>query len=143
MSPQVALMHVDDATFIALVRSLASEGMPVVVVSHDLEEWLQIASHVVLMSEGGVAWQGTVSALAQEPCAFAHAGLCPPEAWTLALLLARAGSMESDVRSLNKDSSYALELLQWISHRHDPSKTTAEPRAIGRRSGKTCPSCWR
>ncbi len=111
----------------ALVRSLASEGMPVVVVSHDLEEWLQIASHVVLMSEGGVAWQGTVSALAQEPCAFAHAGLCPPEAWTLRLLLARAGSMESDVRSLNKDSSYALEPTPVDSHATTPAKPQQNP----------------
>lgn len=110
-----------------LVRSLASEGMPVVVVSHDLEEWLQIASHVVLMSEGGVAWQGTVSALAQEPCAFAHAGLCPPEAWTLRLLLARAGSMESDARSLNKDSSYALEPTPVDSHATTPAKPQQNP----------------
>lgn len=111
----------------ALVRSLASEGMPVVVVSHDLEEWLQIASHVVLLSEGSVAWQGTVSALAQEPCAFARAGLCPPEAWTLRLLLARAGSMESDARSLNKDSSYALESTPVDSHATTPAKPQQNP----------------
>ena len=111
----------------ALVRSLAADGMPIVVVSHDLEEWLQIASHVVLMSEGSVAWQGTVSALAQEPCAFARAGLCPPEAWTLRLLLARAGSMESDARSLNKDSSYALEPTPVDSHATTPAKPQQNP----------------
>lgn len=111
----------------ALVRSLASEGTPVVVVSHDLEEWLQIASHVVLMSEGGVAWQGTVSALAQEPCAFAHAGLCPPEAWTLRLLLARAGSMELCAKSVSKDEPHALEPAPVDSHATTPAKPQQNP----------------
>ena len=71
----------------ALVRRLASEGRGIVVVSHDLEEWVGIANRVALVADGGIAWEGTTLELSDDAGAFARAGLMPPEAWRLARLL--------------------------------------------------------
>lgn len=71
----------------ALVRKLAGEGRGVVVVSHDLEEWVGIASRVALVAGVGIAWEGSTLELSDDPGAFSRAGLMPPEAWRLARLL--------------------------------------------------------
>lgn len=78
-----------------LVQDLACKGLPVLVVSHDLEEWLAIADQVVLLADGTIAWQGTPAALASDMDAFARAGLEPPESWQLRELLARAEKRDS------------------------------------------------
>lgn len=78
-----------------LVQDLACKGFPVLVVSHDLEEWLAIADQVVLLADGTIAWQGTPAALASDMDAFARAGLEPPESWQLRELLARAEKRDS------------------------------------------------
>lgn len=71
----------------ALVHELAARGLPVLVVSHDLEEWLAEADQVALMRAGTVAWHGTPAALAADPGVFARAGLVAPESWQLAACL--------------------------------------------------------
>lgn len=78
-----------------LVQDLACKGLPVLVVSHDLEEWLAIADQVVLLADGAIAWQGTPGALASDIDAFARAGLEPPESWQLRELLAQAEKRDS------------------------------------------------
>lgn len=78
-----------------LVQDLACKGLPVLVVSHDLEEWLAIADQVVLLADGTIAWQGTPAALASDMDAFARAGLKPPESWQLRELLAQAEKRDS------------------------------------------------
>lgn len=78
-----------------LVRDLACKGLPVLVVSHDLEEWLAIADQVVLLADGTIAWQGTPGALASDIDAFARAGLEPPESWQLRELLVQAEKRDS------------------------------------------------
>lgn len=78
-----------------LVQDLACKGLPVLVVSHDLEEWLAIADQVVLLADGTIAWQGTPGALASDMDAFARAGLEPPESWQLRELLAQAEKRDS------------------------------------------------
>lgn len=78
-----------------LVRDIACKGLPVLVVSHDLEEWLAIADQVVLLADGTIAWQGTPGALASDIDAFARAGLEPPESWQLRELLAQAEKRDS------------------------------------------------
>lgn len=67
----------------ALVRSLARDGMPVMVVSHDLEEWLDIADRVLFLRDGRVAWSGSVADLKTDAAAFSRAGLSAPEAWSV------------------------------------------------------------
>ncbi len=78
-----------------LVQDLACKGFPVLVVSHDLEEWLAAADQVVLLADGTIAWQGTPGALASDMDAFAQAGLEPPESWQLRELLAQAEKRDS------------------------------------------------
>ena len=78
-----------------LVQDIACKGLPVLVVSHDLEEWLAIADQVVLLADGTIAWQGTPGALASDIDAFARAGLEPPESWQLRELLVQAGKRDS------------------------------------------------
>ena len=78
-----------------LVQDLACKGLPVLVVSHDLEEWLAIADQVILLADGTIAWQGTPGALASDIDAFARAGLEPPESWQLRELLAQAEKRDS------------------------------------------------
>lgn len=78
-----------------LVQDLACKGLPVLVVSHDLEEWLAAADQLVLLADGTIAWQGTPAALASDIDAFARAGLEPPESWQLRELLAQAEKRDS------------------------------------------------
>lgn len=78
-----------------LVQDLACKGLPVLVVSHDLEEWLAAADQVVLLADGTITWQGTPGALASDMDAFARAGLEPPESWQLRELLAQAEKRDS------------------------------------------------
>lgn len=78
-----------------LVQDLACKGLPVLVVSHDLEEWLAIADQVILLADGTIAWQGMPGALASDIDAFARAGLEPPESWQLRELLAQAEKRDS------------------------------------------------
>ena len=78
-----------------LVQDLACKGFPVLVVSHDLEEWLAAADQVVLLADGTIAWQGTPGALASDMDAFARAGLEPPESWQLRDLLAQVEKRDS------------------------------------------------
>lgn len=78
-----------------LVQDIACKGLPVLVVSHDLEEWLAIADQVVLLADGTIAWQGTPGALASDIDAFVRAGLEPPESWQLRELFAQAEKRDS------------------------------------------------
>lgn len=60
------------------VRSWAREGASVLVVSHDLDEWLEFADRVVLLDRGRVAWQGTSEEASRDAGVYAAAGLEPP-----------------------------------------------------------------
>ena len=46
------------------VRDLADQGLPVIVVSHDVGEWMYAADDVVLLEGGRIRWRGTPSELA-------------------------------------------------------------------------------
>ena len=80
-----------------LVRKLARAGRAILVISHDLEEWLGAADRVVLVREGRIAYSGMPCELAGEPGIFSRAGIVAPECLRLAALLgdARADSMRS------------------------------------------------
>ena len=61
-----------------VVRSRACAGASVVVVSHDVSEWLGTADDVVLVSEGRVAWAGAVGD-ALDAGVYSRAGMAAPE----------------------------------------------------------------
>lgn len=60
------------------VRELAAGGSPVLVVSHDLGEWLDVADDVVLIRAGRVSWGGKASELVRDPSPLSDAGVTPP-----------------------------------------------------------------
>lgn len=93
--PTAGLDALARAALHRLVQDIACKGLPVLVVSHDLEEWLAIADQVVLLADGTIAWKGTPDALASDIDAFARAGLEPPESWQLRELLVQAEKRDS------------------------------------------------
>ena len=66
-----------------LVSQLAASGAAVVVVSHDVGEWLPVATDVVLLSRGRDVWHGSARLLARSPEIFRTAGMRPPLACEL------------------------------------------------------------
>lgn len=64
---------------VALAKNMARAGAPVVVVSHDLAEWLEVADRVVLLAHGRMVWQGDTALLESSADVFAAAGIEPPE----------------------------------------------------------------
>ena len=56
-----------------VVRRVADSGQAVMVVSHDLDEWLRVVDDVVLIKEGRVSYAGPVAEAACNECAFIDA----------------------------------------------------------------------
>ncbi len=79
--PSAGLDAAGRAALHDLVRSLARDGMPLMVVSHDLEEWLADADRMALMRAGAIAWAGTPEEL--DIAAFERSGIAPPETMQL------------------------------------------------------------
>lgn len=61
-----------------LVCKLARDGKSVVIISHDLGEWLALAQHVYLLQEGQVRWMGTTGAAVEDPTVFEQVSLATP-----------------------------------------------------------------
>lgn len=62
----------------ALIRKLLSQGVGVVVVSHDIDEFLPRAQKVFLLSRGKGIWSGLSQDLIADPAPFGRAGLNVP-----------------------------------------------------------------
>ena len=62
----------------AAVRSLAASGAAVVVISHDVGEWLRAADDVALLADGRVTWHGPAARLRCDKEPFAAAGMRVP-----------------------------------------------------------------
>lgn len=68
-----------------LARTLASEGRAVIVISHDLDEWLADVDEVAFLGGGRVVWQGAADACDAAPELFARCGLVAPFALQVAV----------------------------------------------------------
>ena len=60
------------------VDEVAQAGVPVVVLSHDLDEWADAVDEVALMGGGRMAWAGPAGALEGHPERYRAVGLEPP-----------------------------------------------------------------
>lgn len=120
-----------------LVQDLACKGLPVLVVSHDLEEWLAAADQVVLLADGTIAWQGTPGALASDIDAFARAGLEPPESWQLRELLAQAEKRDSAGVNGATSAKTATRDQEAGAARGPEGVEAQEPRATAARDPKS------
>ncbi len=74
-----------------IARELADDGMPVLVISHDLDEWIPLADSVALMASGKIVWAGAPAALLRDDAPWARAGLPAPEACRLLEAAGREG----------------------------------------------------
>lgn len=120
-----------------LVQDLACKGLPVLVVSHDLEEWLAAADQVVLLADGTIAWQGTPGALASDIDAFPRAGLEPPESWQLRELLAQAEKRDSAGVNGATSAKAATRDQEAGAARGQEGVEAQEPRATAARDSKS------
>lgn len=62
-----------------LVRKLADSGAAVLIVSHDIEEFLPYADGLLLMKDGASVWQGPSAHVLDNPQIFRLADIEPPE----------------------------------------------------------------
>lgn len=62
-----------------LVRDLANDGATVILISHDLDEWICDVDEVALMAGGRIAWTGAARELWNNPSVYRAAGIEPPE----------------------------------------------------------------
>ncbi len=75
------------AFILDLVVSLAHEGVGVVVVTHDLDAFLDVFDRAALLRKGRSIWQGTSCALLGDSILFERAGLEVPELLAFELTL--------------------------------------------------------
>lgn len=73
------------------IRERRAQGKGAIVVTHDADEWLEMADQVVLLRDGRVVWAGPPHRLAETPDLWRKAGLDPPEPLVTAERLRRAG----------------------------------------------------
>lgn len=135
--PTAGLDALARAALHRLVQDLACKGLPVLVVSHDLEEWLAAADQVVLLADGTIAWQGTPGALASDIDAFARAGLEPPESWQLRELLAQAEKRDSAGVNGATSAKTATRDQEAGAARGPEGVEAQEPRATAARDSKS------
>lgn len=82
--------------FEALDR-LQQRGMTVVVISHDIDEWIEHVHQVLLMSSGQLVWDGTPELLNTSPDALTKAGLTLPTIWEMQQMLSETGLTTTQV----------------------------------------------
>lgn len=61
-----------------MVRELAKRGKVIVVISHELDEWLPVVDDVALMSQGHMQFVGTIEEAMSSPAIWLTAQLVPP-----------------------------------------------------------------
>lgn len=62
-----------------LIASLKQRGVGIVVVSHDIDEFLGKVDKVALLREGEIVWQGAAGEIIADPRLFDRAGLAVPD----------------------------------------------------------------
>ena len=82
-----------------LVLGLAREGAVVLVVSHDVGEWLDVADDAILMRDGSIVWSGLTAELQSDTVPFEMSGLDAPLGVRLRKALAgMSAAREASVR---------------------------------------------
>lgn len=77
--PTAGLDGVGRRFFRDLVGKLQGQGKGIIVVSHDVDEFLDIVDDTLLLRDGSVVWSGKTSALVASPVLFSKAGLAMPD----------------------------------------------------------------
>lgn len=108
--PTASLDPASRAELMVLLAGLCRKrGKTVIVVTHRLEDVLGHADECVVLSDGGLLFQGTPEQLLRRPDVMEKAGLMPPPAVRLAKLL--ADKLNREVPPLYS----AKELAAWVA----------------------------
>jgi ribose/xylose/arabinose/galactoside ABC-type transport system permease subunit/ABC-type branched-subunit amino acid transport system ATPase component len=75
--PTAALGMRQSKSTMDLIRSLAEQGVGIIVISHDVETVLSIADRIVVMRQGEIILQGTPADISEESLIHAMAGYVP------------------------------------------------------------------
>ncbi|QWT17311.1 ATP-binding cassette domain-containing protein [Collinsella sp. zg1085] len=76
--PTAGLDAAGKADLIQALETLRATGVAILVLSHDLAEWLPYVSKICLLNAGSMSWQGTPSFLLQHDELWHQAGLLSP-----------------------------------------------------------------
>ena len=79
-----------------LVAALAAQGHPVAIITHDVEEWLEVADRVVLLKEGKIVADVAASQTDMSPELFEQAEIMSPALLCLQQLLYAHTPAEKD-----------------------------------------------
>ena len=79
----------------ALARELAREGKTIIVISHDVDEWLPYVDDIAVLTHGAIAWHGSSSDVRGIACAFEYADLRVPNSVALRERLDEGGDCDA------------------------------------------------
>lgn len=89
--PTAGLDAAGRASVHAFARELALDGKAIIVISHDVDEWLPHVDDVAVLAHGAVGWHGSGSDVHGIKGAFERAGLNVPSSVALRVLLGAGG----------------------------------------------------
>ena len=75
--PTAALGIRQSASTMDLIRSLADQGVGIIVISHDVETVLSIADRIIVMRQGATILEGASGEITEETLIHAMAGYVP------------------------------------------------------------------
>ncbi|HHV56581.1 MAG TPA: ATP-binding cassette domain-containing protein [Firmicutes bacterium] len=122
----------------SLVRELARQGKTVLLVSHKIEDLVDLVDRMVVMDQGKIIAQGPPRQVLQDTRRLKELGLAPPQVAELALELRKAGLVKDGFYPITVEE--ALAGLQPLASVRSPlpspkSAPANEPRATGTRDG--------
>jgi energy-coupling factor transport system ATP-binding protein len=85
-----------------LVQELRTDGLTLIIGTHDLDSFLPIADEVIVMKQGSVHYDGPASALTADPALLSAAGLIPPAYASIGQTLLNRGLLKSMPDSLEQ-----------------------------------------
>ncbi len=134
-----------------VVRALADEGRAVVVVSHELGEWLPVADKAALLHKGELAWNGPacelldeVAGLADGPVNIRGAGRSSEAVGSAGGALSAHGNEGSreGAESLTVEPTHAASGLQGAAAACDFGGKPAVDGSLLSKAGLVAPSSW-
>lgn len=90
----------------SLLADLKAQGCGIIIVSHDIDEFLGMVDHVCLLDEGSLVWSGEAAQIIAQPELFGKAHLALPDLLTFQQLL--GGNYETFSFDLEQIANWAL-----------------------------------
>lgn len=110
-----------------LVRDLASRGRGIAIVSHDVEEFLDLADQAALVDGGRITWSGPITDLIANPALFERAHLMVPDILEFQRQLAcMPGGFSLDVDKVAEWALGGFSAGGPAGHAHDHDHGTGE-----------------